>query len=454
MIPVWPAKVDMAFNTESFCPELYNAIEIDEQGDFKICCLANSDANYGVAMTQDGVKMNIMTHSIYEAINSSTHNAHRLLLKDNIKPERCKTCYQEEAAHRIAGGTHDSTKRLVNLSRDYYVKADQAHDYTNQDGSLTNLSKIKMLSLRFGNICNFKCIMCSPKHSHLWADDHVKIYGTTKFNKGKSIYEIPSNERGKLDARSFPWWETDQWWKKFDEVIPTLSSMYFTGGEPFLIPAMGECLDRLIEAGVSKNITLQYDSNMSVINDNIIEKFEKFKGVTISASVDDTEERFELIRDPGKYDVVLDNIKNILSMKEKKHNININMTITSCIGIASPYVTSRIIPLAEELNCDTFFRYLEGPKWLSLKYMSPGSKLQMIRELTSMKNSVSKDLTKTIYQTQINFLHKFMNLHDPIIIRTFVTTMDKLDELRNHDWKKTLPDVYELLYKYSPEAFK
>ena len=437
----------MAFNVESFCPELYNAIEIDEQGDFKICCLANSDANFGVAMTEDGVKMNIMTHSIYEAINSKTHKDHRLLLKDNIKPERCKTCYQEEAAKSL------TTKRLVNLSRMYYVKADQAHLYTKNDGSLTHLSKIKMLSLRFGNICNFKCIMCSPKHSHLWADDHVELYGTTKFNKGNSIYKILLNSNGKYDAKSFPWWETDQWWKKFDEVIPTLSSMYFTGGEPFLIPAMGECLDRLIEAGVSKNITLQYDSNMSVINDNIIQKFEKFRGVTIAASVDDTEERFELIRNPGKYDVVLNNIKNILSMKEKKHNIRINKTITSCIGVASPYVTSRIIPLAEKLNCETFFRYLEGPNWLSLKYMSPGSKIQMIRELTSMKNSSSNDLTKNIYQTQINFLQTFMNSYDPKIIRQFVINMDKLDKLRNHDWKKTLPDVYELLYKYSPEVF-
>ena len=96
---------------------------------------------------------------------------------------------------------------------------------------------------------------------------------------------------------------------------------------------------------------------------------------------------------------------------------------------------------------------MEGPNWLSLKYMSPGSKMQMIRELTSMKNSASNDLTKNIYQTQIIFLNKFMHLDDPNIIRQFVVKMDKLDKLRNHDWKKTLPDVYELLYKYSPEVF-
>jgi hypothetical protein len=79
--------------------------------------------------------------------------------------------------------------------------------------------------------------------------------------------------------------------------------------------------------------------------------------------------------------------------------------------------------------------------------------MQMIRELTSMKNSSSNDLTKNIYQTQINFLQTFMNSYDPKIIRQFVINMDKLDKLRNHDWKKTLPDVYELLYKYSPEVF-
>ena len=53
----------MNYNLESFCPEPWSQLEIDAEGDFKLCCLANYADDNGLAMDEDDSVMNIMTHS-------------------------------------------------------------------------------------------------------------------------------------------------------------------------------------------------------------------------------------------------------------------------------------------------------------------------------------------------------------------------------------------------------
>jgi hypothetical protein len=31
-----------------------------------------------------------------------------------------------------------------------------------------------------------------------------------------------------------PWWETDEWWEKFDKIAPQLRYIYFTGGKKII----------------------------------------------------------------------------------------------------------------------------------------------------------------------------------------------------------------------------
>ena len=78
-------KNRLEFNLESFCSEPWSQIEIDAQGDFKICSLANFDKDFGMAINSDGRVMNATTDSIKDAINSETHKAHRLALSRDRK---------------------------------------------------------------------------------------------------------------------------------------------------------------------------------------------------------------------------------------------------------------------------------------------------------------------------------------------------------------------------------
>lgn len=430
----------MNFNKESFCPEAWSQLEIDAEGDFKICCLANFDDDFGLALDSSNNVMNITTHSISEALNSETHKAHRLQLANNTWPKRCRCCYDSEEALKSEEFVDGKSKRQRVIkytapSIPEYVTVDTAPQYTKADGSVT--SKIVNLDLRFGNLCNQKCIMCSPQHSNQWYDDWVAITQSTSiYQKGKyKVFPLVADDRGKTSMQGLtPWWETDDWWNKFDEIAKDLRYIYFTGGEPLIVPAMQECLDRLINAGYSKDIELRYDTNLTVINNKVIDKWKHFKNVILCISVDDTDERYELIRFPGKYSKLVENIKTI-----KENNIQIEY-LSGCIGVASPYSVLRVLELAEQFDIPTYFRFLEGPDWLDIRKYSSQAKKEIIKKLQESKYASNEWVVG-----QINLLKRYMHTESRNDIEKFITVMELLDKRRGTDWKKTLPDVVNLV---------
>lgn len=447
----------MNYNLESFCPEPWSQLEIDAEGDFKICCLANFDDDWGLAKDHTDRVMNIMTDSFHQAINSATHRQHRIELSKNIRVKRCRNCYASEDAD--LGKTDEfpegKTKRTATLYKTApsileYATVDNVADITNLDGSIDN-PKIVNLDLRFGNLCNQRCIMCGPQHSNQWYGDWAALNQSSKkkqivVEKGRyKKYVIQLDNHGKFGMPEMPkWWESDVWWNKFESIAHDLRFIYFTGGEPLLVPAMQECLDRLIHRDLAKNIIIKFDTNCSVINSKVIEKLKKFKDILFCVSVDDVgQERYNIIRNPGNYQRLLDNMRLL-----KSNNFPIT-EITSCIGIATPYAVIRILELAEELETDTFFRFLERPKWLDIKNYPASAKREIIENL---KPHTIKPSWNRWVGGEIKYLENFMDYEDQVSIQKFVDNMNILDPRRNIDWKKSLPDVYELIKNHCKEV--
>jgi organic radical activating enzyme len=444
------------FNLESFCGELWSQIEINTLGDYKICCLANYAKDYGMAQDKDGKVMNVLTHSIEEAMNSETHKAHRLELKQNIKVQRCRNCYDSEDSTKGISDWGDennhvkkwgrSKRQRVNVvtSKEIpeYITWDRADQYTLPDGSIT--SKVVNLGLRFGNLCNQKCIMCSAEFSSLWYDDHVALYGIDKpvGVGGYTNYNIIKDARGKNTLDFAKWWESPIWWERFESIAPSLKHLYLTGGEPLVVPALQEMLDRLITKDFAKDITLRFDTNLSAINKKVIEKFKHFKKINFCVSMDDTGDRYGLIRFPGSYDNLVANIKQVQDSGLGVHYLS------CCMGIASIYAPIRIGEIAEQLSVNAEFRFLEGPDWHDLRSLPRSAKQEIIDTYKGLMHH-SESRTKW-YKATIKFLEKYMDQERISDLEKFVATMDKLDKIRGTDWRTVLPDVQDILARHCP----
>jgi Radical SAM superfamily/Iron-sulfur cluster-binding domain len=449
---VYINNITMNYNLESFCPEPWSQLEIDAQGDYKICCLANYDKDFGMALDDDGNVMNVMTHSFEEAMNSKTHRDHRLQLSRNEKPRRCRTCYDSEEATKGNTYKQGQSKRQFVLSffkdNPSYVDVNAASIVTSETGHIE--PKISNLDIRFGNLCNYKCVMCSPQHSNLWYEDWLEISNTGPelhnrtpgaYKKGEyKTYPIVRDEQGRLKMQGLdPWWETDTWWNRFEKVAPNLQHIYFTGGEPLLVPQMQECLDRLISNGYAKNIVLRYDTNLSVINKKVIEKWKHFKHIRLSVSLDDVGDRYNLIRNPGDFNRFESNVQFLL-----QNGIPITY-FSSCVGIFSIYSMTRCIDFALKYKTSSFFRFLEHPTWLDMRWLPRDAKLEII---SNLENRNDGPIHKSWYKSQISLLKKYLNEENPEAIREFIRVMSILDKNRGTDWKNTIPDVADLINRY------
>ena len=443
------------FNLESFCGELWSHIEINTLGDYKICCLANYAKDYGMAHDDNGKVMNIMSHSIEEAINSVTHKDHRLQFKNNIKVQRCRNCYDAEDSTKGPNTLNDlhiekwgkSKRQRVNtltaVEIPEYMTVDKANQYTLNDGSSS--ATVISLGLRLSNLCNQKCIMCTPEYSSLWYEDWEELYGNRTVlppETGDEQYRLTKDSNGRDILDYSKWWQSDIWWERFDKMAPNLRYIYFSGGEPLVAPAMTEILTRLIKNDFAKNVTLKYDTNLTVINKKIIDKFKHFKKLEFCVSVDDVDERYGLIRFPGNYNTIVNNIKSL-----QENNLNIHY-ISCCIGVASIYTMVRITALGEELNVPVEFRFLEGPGWHDIRSLPRSAKEEIISKYKSLMHH--SEIRTAWYKSIIKLLEKYLDYERLDRLQDFVKYMDKLDKIRGTDWRNVLPDVQDILARHCP----
>lgn len=446
--PTISRKVTMSFNAESFCPELWSQIEISMAGDFSICCLANYDEDFGMASDDNNVTMNILTHSLKDALNSKTHKEHRLQLSRNEKPQRCRNCYDAE----YSSGRSKRMRVVRNVVKRIpdYVTVDSASKFTNLETGETTSNLVNM-HIRFGNLCNLKCVMCSPQHSNLWYDDWLAMdyfNGAPIFKLGKyKTYNIEKDEHDRYRLGFEKWWETDIWWNQFKEVMPQLRYLYFTGGEPFLVPALDTCLDLLIEAGLAGNIILRFDTNLSIINKKILDKLKAFRDVAMCVSVDDVEDRYEFTRFPGKYKTFLTNLQTLFDS-----GIQIEY-ISSCIGNASIYAVPRVIEIANRYRFNVTFRFLEGPSWLDMRHLPSSAKQEIINKFKELKVQHAGRRHLNYYDMMILLLEKYIAPEHTNIrqLEEFVRCMDILDSQRNTNWRVTLDEEYDLLCRHVPD---
>jgi sulfatase maturation enzyme AslB (radical SAM superfamily) len=165
---------------------------------------------------------------------------------------------------------------------------------------------IHFLDLKLGNLCNLKCMMCSPESSS-------KIQSEWKQHREW----FPLVE--KTINIDFTWPEKQNF---RDLILPHVANMKyvkFTGGEPMLNPYIDDILKTLPD-----DCLVHITTNLTVLDDRKITQLKRFKNLWISASVDAVERLYEIIRYPGKWKVIEQNVAQIL---DRLPNANFSFSI-------------------------------------------------------------------------------------------------------------------------------
>jgi hypothetical protein len=429
-----------------FCKTVWNGLHILPDGYIRLCSIGSNskkELDMQRCRDKDGNVMHILTHDLHDIMNSDKHREVRLFNKTNPTEwsPHCDCCEHREHVTKQRRTHPNSSRRIQLMTHVDTADLVTEHNYSDKissDGSVDWLPS--SLDVRFGNLCNQKCIMCDPVFSNLWYDEFVDYYKKDTFGQGtvvKITKDLSTNKW--IDPPQLHWFEDPRWWPKFDQMAGSLRHIYITGGEPMVTPAHDEMLDRLIANGHAKNIRLEYDSNCSAINDKIAQRWQHFRAVHIRASMDATGAEYELIRSGGRWEKFVENIKKLKQYERQFKNVKL-MSITTCFQIATVYSIIESEKFCRSMGVNFHVRFLEGPAHHSTYNLPRAAKLKLI-EYYSQRRAGSAKATLIL-----EHLHNMLDHDiDAAAVGEFVRFMDYLDTTRKTDWRTVIPDVSNLL---------
>jgi MoaA/NifB/PqqE/SkfB family radical SAM enzyme len=427
---------------EVFCTTPYSMIMINPDGGYRLCCLTNSlRHDLGAAIDPDtGAEMNVWTHSFAQAMNGKWHIEMRKAHQEGRRTEQCSCCYDRDDIKGSSRRTY-VTEELGRVIPEF-VQSENAANVMDLTTHKLNIPPVS-LDLRFSNLCNLKCYHCGPWYSDKWYEEFADFNKVDNFGWNGKRIKISEATKGRLGANENGdlWWESEIWWERFDELAPSLRHLYVTGGEPMLVPAHAEMLQRLVDKGYAKDVVVELDTNLTALNPKIMSLWSNFKQVDVRVSVDAVDRLYEIARFPGKWDKFKSNIADLQAGKGP----NMNVWLTSCISPLSVFQ----LQATEEFNAEmgisrnVHYRYIEGPDYLALGLLTKKQKQFII-------DFYEKNPTRYA-KTLVEYLRIHWENCDKKALRRFVEFMDYLDKSRGTDWRKESPLTSEM---FKPEMLE
>ena len=355
-------------------------------GDVKPCCDSrrlNSDEKKNLADIWQSKKWNNIRSNI----------------KKDIRSQECQVCWDKEDQGLVSG--RDNRDEQLDLL------------YKCSESGQMNLLP-ETISLRMGNICNLKCIMCSPMNSTKWYSD-LEIYN--KYFPEKKILS------------SYPKFNFDE----FKEISKNLKMINFIGGEPLIIKEHQQVINYLITSGLSKKMTLSYSTNITVLPDWCKESWKEFQRVIFKCSIDAVGEKYNYIRSPGNWKLVEENFIKLNNWNLRNVEISILFVLMNINGLG----------LEELFRWRNSFTWQGAmpeirPDYLSEPYfLSPHNLVE--EDLVNIQQSLSRtideltmnDFEKVLLKDMLSQLN--LNSSKNIDFNKFKNYIKDLDVKRNFD---------------------
>ena len=349
--------------------------------------------------------------SIEQEWNSEYFREIRRDFLNQVWPDNCRRC---EYVEKMGG-------KSKKFDENFHLFEPNRHliDQTEKDGSVPYYPP--HIDIRVGTICNLKCIHCGTGASSKWQEDKYML------NKYSNTEEYKINNKW-IEQESFIW-------DSILENIHQTKRLSFLGGEPFANKQHNKFIDNISESEYSKDITLFYVTNGTLLTEKVMEKLLKFKMVLLQISIDTIEESAEYFRFPIKWE----HYKRQLDMV-KKYSDRENLIVKAqwtCSNVSMFYLPETydfITKNYTNMSFD-FCNHVEWPLHMSAQNLPVDMKLEIRKKL------IDYDFEHA--RSKVEFYINHMTEKDlwPDQGDTFMRYLDDLDNSRKINWKYSLKEM-------------
>ena len=383
---------------------------------------------YPCCMTTDftGFAGDLNTQTIEEVWNSDYMKDIRVKMINGEEPSMCSRCFESEKSSGL------STR--INHNRYFQTKLEEIPIITKPDGHVDKVD-LRYWDFRFSNLCNYKCRTCGPEYSSSWIPDARELGWMDEKRNDKVIGIESVDESTNVDFL-----------KKYVDVV---EKVYFAGGEPLLMDEHWQILD-MLDQSERYDVILTYNTNLSKLtykNKNVLDYWKKWgRRIWLWPSIDEIDERAELIRAGTNWKNVEDNLRAVV---ELDIHVKPSMTVSAMNVHRIPEVVNRLVDIGVIRESDEYwqnfsFNVLEFGPHYHVSILPDATRLKIRDKLETF---ISDYNTRFKVNIKDKFLHLFWHLekpHNPKHAERFRIEMLKLDAIRNESTLKTLPELTEI----------
>ena len=336
--------------------------------------------------------------------------------------EGCRRCMEHENVG-LKSLRHHTNDRWGNRLPKMLEKTDAA-------GSFSEF-KIPYIDFRFSNLCNYRCRTCSPLLSSGWHKDHHTLY-------------FPDDPIPKGSVQ-YPQTDMEQLWSQVEEILPSLESIYFAGGEPLLDEYHFRILNFLRERKMF-HIGLAYNTNLSIRyykGHDLFEIWNEFENVNVRPSLDAHASRGEYIRKGQNWKKTVSLLRELRETCPRMQ-FGVTYTLSLLNAFALPEfhrsLVAEGIMQKDELNVNllldpSYFRLDSLPH--SLKSSVESHLLDYLHTFLKNRHGATS-IWNSIYSA-IDFMYATDRY--PLEQENFDVAINGVDQLRGESFVSTFPEL-------------
>jgi len=343
----------------SLCALPFVHLNLLATGNASLCCLSNDP------LVEDGRPLTVRTHTLEQIWNSKALADIRAKMLKGDAVHNCRDCIKSE---KKGFGSHRIEKTDLFLAKD-----DNSPNPLQIAASelSTVMPKPYYFDLRFDNLCNLKCVICNGSSSSRIENDVVHSAWTLE----PAIVRTPNR------------FGTDKDWLQSDEFIEELKAIgsdaryiQMAGGEPFMSRIGMSWVKDLCDTGSASSIVLKIYTNLTRLDEKIIDLLAHFKRVELTLSIDGVGSVYEWVRFPGKWDVVEKNA-TMLEAAMKTRLKNATVCVNATMSIFSALSITDVFEFAKRHGFDAHLNNANWPHYTSARYMPPSEKDKLEQRL-------------------------------------------------------------------------
>ena len=267
-------------------------------------------------------------------------------------------------------------------------------------------TEIKSIDVKFGNKCNYACVMCAPSNSSLWGKEVEKNpmdkdLGHDGFDDHTSLIDFPEHK-----------------YQELLDISKSIMRVKSTGGEPMLLDQFKDYIKLLVDKGYSKNMTFTTVTNGTIDCTDLLPYMNQFQRFNLDWSVDGTGEVYNYVRWPGNFDRMRRIHERLATEIINKNYSRINISMHPTIQVFNVHNIPEMIQYAKDLQVVRYVEFghiFEKPSCLNTSVI-PDDMLDAIMKQT-MKKSVKLKKQRTFAIINKDIVYNNINRYKNYIIK-------------------------------------